>query len=275
MPKARVLFVDDEPNIRLTLPAILHMHDFEVVAVATVSEALAVIPTQPFDVLIADLNIGQPGDGFTVVSAMRRTQPDAITLIITGYPAFETALAAIREQVDDYVVKPADVDRLVRNIEDKLSGRKPQRPMVLKRVAQVLRESGQEVIEAFLRRSRQSEELAAMPVSDEERTDHIPELLAEIITRLESRRSEATAKATKAAQKHGRTRKKQGFTIPLLYEEGRILRRSIYEAVQNNLLGVNLSYLVPDLIEVSDSLDIQLTESVKAFLTFGDKPKAA
>ena len=275
MAKGRVLFVDDEPGIRLTLPTILQMHDFEVVTVASVSEALAAISRQTFDVLLADLNIGQPGDGFTVVSAMRRTQPDAITLIITGYPAFETALEAIREQVDDYVVKPADVDRLVNTIEEKLVQRKPRRPLALKRVASVLQENGQEIVENFLLRCRAQKEIAAAALTDDQLTDHIPALLAEIVGRLEQGRNQGSAKAAHAAREHGLGRKQQGYTIPLLYEEGRILRRTIYETVQNNLLGVNLSFLVPDLIEVSDSLDVQLAESLKAFLTSGDRPKAA
>ncbi len=275
MAKGRVLFVDDEPGIRLTLPTILRMHDFDVVAVASVPEAIAAISQQKFDVLIADLNIGQPGDGFTVVSAMRRTQPEAVTLIITGYPAFETALEAIRKQVDDYVVKPADVDHLVQTIEEKLITRKPHRPLELRRVAIVLRENSRQIVEAFLRRCHADPEIIAVTLTDHQRTDHIPGLLSEIVTRLEEGRSEGSETAAKAAREHGRSRKNQGYTIPLLYEEGRILRRSIYEAVQNNLLGVNLSFLVPDLIEVSDTLDIQLTESLKAFLTSGGRPKAA
>jgi YesN/AraC family two-component response regulator len=40
---------------------------------------------------------------------MRRTKPDCVNLILTGYPAFETALEAIRNQVDDYIVKPAEI----------------------------------------------------------------------------------------------------------------------------------------------------------------------
>lgn len=275
MAKGKVLFVDDEPGIRQTLPTILRMHDFEVVAVASVSAALAAIAQEPFDVLLADLNIGQPGDGFTVVSAMRRTQPDAITLIVTGYPAFETALEAIRKQVDDYVVKPADVDRLVQTIEEKLAAREPHRPLELKRISTLLREDGQQIIERFLRRCHAKPELRSVKLTDEQRADHIPELLAEIISRLEQRRIERRAKAAKAAREHGRARKQQGYTVPLLYDEGCLLRRVIYETVQENLLGLNLSFLVSDLIEVSDALDVQLAESIRAFLTSGDRPKAA
>ncbi len=102
MPPVRILFVDDEEAIRITLSAVLSKHGYQVDVAATVGEALSRITNDRFDVLIADLNVGQPGDGFTVVSAMRRTQPDCVTFILTGYPAFETALEAIRSQVDDY-----------------------------------------------------------------------------------------------------------------------------------------------------------------------------
>src|SRR5579864_2818452 len=119
MAPLRMLFVDDEPSIRLTLPQILRMKGYEVEVASRVAQALAAIQLRTFDVLLSDLNIGNPGDGFTVVSAMRRTQPECVTLILTGYPGFETALQAIRNQVDDYLVKPTQVERLIDTIEQK------------------------------------------------------------------------------------------------------------------------------------------------------------
>lgn len=91
MTKKRFLFVDDEANIRLTLPAILETRGFTVTVASSVAEALSAIQHLPFDILLSDLNIGQPGDGFKVVSAMRRIQPQAATFILTGYPDFESA----------------------------------------------------------------------------------------------------------------------------------------------------------------------------------------
>ena len=137
----RVLFVDDEPSLRVTMPQILERRGYNVTAVGTVNEALAEIMSAQFDVLLSDLNIGQPGDGFTVVSAMRRTQPECVTLILTGYPGFETALEAIRRQVDDYLIKPAPVPDLVKCIAERLKGRKPNTISATKRVAEVLREN--------------------------------------------------------------------------------------------------------------------------------------
>src|SRR5689334_25184442 len=133
----RILFVDDESGIRETLKIILEQHAFEVTTSATVFEALEQINHAKFDVLLSDLNIGQPGDGFTIVSAMRRVQPNAVTVIITGYPAFETALEAIRKQVDDYVVKPTDVNQLIETIERKLHQRQPHMAISLRRVGAV------------------------------------------------------------------------------------------------------------------------------------------
>jgi CheY-like chemotaxis protein len=57
------------------LKAALERCGFDVVAVATVRDALRCIATQTFDVLLSDLHMPHAGDGFTVVSAMRHTHP--------------------------------------------------------------------------------------------------------------------------------------------------------------------------------------------------------
>jgi DNA-binding NtrC family response regulator len=123
MKPIRLLFVDDEPGIRLTMLEVLRQHGFSVTAVGTLDEALDEIASTQFDVLISDLNLDRPADGFIVVSAMRSTQPKCVTLILTGYPGFEADLEALRNQVDDYLIKPVDVPTLVSLIEKKLKQR--------------------------------------------------------------------------------------------------------------------------------------------------------
>jgi len=120
----RVLFVDDEPSIRLTLPSVLERHGFEVTTAASVPAALREIRSSRFDVLLSDLNIGEEGDGFRIVSAMRSAQPRCVNVILTGYPALESAVQAIRSQVDDYLVKPADVDTIIKVLRKKLASRR-------------------------------------------------------------------------------------------------------------------------------------------------------
>src|SRR5438046_5104859 len=121
LQKNRILFVDDEASIRLTLAPVLEQHGFEVKAAGSVQEAIKEISASHFDILISDLNVGEAGNGFRVVKAMREKQPDCITVILTGYPAFETAIEAIRNRVHDYVVKPVDVDVLVNSLRQMLA----------------------------------------------------------------------------------------------------------------------------------------------------------
>jgi len=119
----QVLFVDDEESIRLTLPLMLERFGFRVVSAATVAAALRLMSERKFDVLISDMNIERPGDGFTVVSAMRSTQPKAVRFILTGFPDVESALQALREEVDDYLIKPTEIEEIVAKIRSKLERR--------------------------------------------------------------------------------------------------------------------------------------------------------
>jgi len=180
MPPHRILFVDDEPSIRLTLPTILRQHGFELRAAATVREALTEINSKEFDVLISDLNIGEPGDGFTVVSAMRRTQPKCVKLILTGYPAFESALRAIQAHVDDYLVKPTNVGMLIAKIEERLNSRSAVRHVPRKGMTALLRENVDEIRERVLMGMKADSELNRLPMSDGERVDHLPAMLTEV-----------------------------------------------------------------------------------------------
>jgi CheY-like chemotaxis protein len=90
-----------------------HHKGFEVVAAASVTEALKHIATDRFDVLITDLHMPNPGDGFTVVTAMRHSQPEALTLLVSGYPDVQSAMAAILLEADEIMVKPFDMENLL------------------------------------------------------------------------------------------------------------------------------------------------------------------
>ncbi|PYX66240.1 MAG: hypothetical protein DMG74_05290 [Acidobacteria bacterium] len=265
MPPYRILFVDDEPSIRLMLPAILENKGFRVTTAATVPEALAIISAEPFDVLISDLNIGEPADGFTVVSAMRRTQPKCVNFILTGYPAFETALQAIRKHVDDYLVKPADLDKLVSNIEEKVKNPRPRLPVQLKPVSAVLVETVEEITREVLRAMKSSVDLKRVRLSDDQRIDHVPLMIRDIAQRVD-RGSEMSEKTLQAAAEHGKTRYKQGYSIPMVVEETRCLDMVIYRVVQENLMAIDVSRLVSDLRVVNDSLQTSLKRSLRAYL---------
>ncbi len=71
---------------------------------------------------------------------------------------------------------------------------------------------------------------------------------------------------TSAARDHGIMRRKQGYTIPLLIRETRFLEDEVANCIQENLLSVQVSYLIPDMISVRRTIQVLLEEAIEAFL---------
>jgi ActR/RegA family two-component response regulator len=266
LAKPKLLFVDDENSIRVTLAEILRTEGFDVSVCATVPEAIEAINKTKFNVLISDLNVGEPGDGFTVVSAMRRVQPQVITFILTGYPDFESALKAIRNQVDDYITKPADVRSMVQSIRKHLDNPKPVHvPVPTKRVSQVLMENKKEVINAWYALVLKEKDLAAIKLSRTERINHLPNLLDGLCNRIEKHPEQPDEEALKASADHGGTRFKHGYSIPQMVLEARLFQRVISETLQAHLLVIDISTLIPDMVAIGEALASQVEESIRAF----------
>ncbi len=265
MSKTRILVVDDDLGVLQSLEAILVQSGFEVSAVSTVPEALELVSNQTFDVLLADLNIGQPGDGFTVVSAMRRVQPKACTFILTGYPDIESAITAIRSQVDDYFAKPLKIEQLLSAIAAVRDGeRRPAREPATRRISDLLEELSSVVCERWYGEVMKEPELAAIPLTKKERMDHVPDLVADLIRRLQHRSAELSAVAVDSARKHGRVRYQQGYTIPQILFETRVLQKVISLVIQENLLSIQLSTLVHDILEIGQSLQAEVEISIRS-----------
>lgn len=266
VPGTRILCVDDDLAVLRSLESVLLYSGFKVSAVASVSEALTLISKHPFDVLLTDLNIGQPGDGFTVVSAMRRVQPNACTFILTGYPDIESAITAIRSQVDDYFAKPLDIKELLAAISSVRSGRRPAPKIISSvRISELVRKHRDEIYDQWFSQIMVNSELAAIPLTREERIDHLPELLDEVIGQMEEQRDTLSAKATDAARTHGRARFQQGYTIPQILFEMRVLQQVLSGTIQRDLLSLDLSTLVPNIFKTGESLEAALEISIRSY----------
>jgi len=263
--KTRILFADDEPGIRLTLPLILEQEGFEVSVAATVAEALAYINRESFDVLLADLNIGEKGDGFTLISAMRRVQPSAVTLILTGYPDFATALEAIRNQVDDYLTKPAEVNHLVETIKEKSKHPRKVTPIQVKRLSTILRESVDEIMEEWLKEASQNTTLSSVQLSKKERLDDMRLIIEELAKRIDGGPDVIANTKKQGAARHGRERYEQGYTARRIAIEGRLLHIVLSRVLHKHLLAVDMSTCISDMMLMGEGLHEEFEESIRAF----------
>jgi DNA-binding response OmpR family regulator len=266
MTRPKILVVDDSEAVLCMLQRSLENNDFEVVTATNVTDALKQIVAQHFDVLITDLHMPGAGDGFAVVTAMRHAQPEALTLVVSGFPDVQEAMAAILLQADEVLVKPFDVKQVAQLIRTKTEGRRPRKPSK-ESVASILERDAPITIQRWLSRVNQTEELASLPLSEEERTFHLPEIMNNIAERLRKTRVlEAIASPCPAAMAHGQLRYRQGYTAPLMVQESRILQVCIFETIQRNLASVDFSVVLPDIMLIADEVDSQLTQSVDGFL---------
>src|SRR3981081_4298715 len=135
MATRRVLVVEDDEAVRMMLREGLHRDEFEVVVASNVRDALRLIATETFDVLLSDLHMPLAGDGFTLVSAMRHTHPDALTMVLSGYPALSEAMAAILYQADEILVKPFQIGAIKELIRTRLAEPRPVRRVKVESVA--------------------------------------------------------------------------------------------------------------------------------------------
>src|ERR1700685_4603922 len=182
----KVLLVDDDEAIREMMTATLAQQGFDAVAAANVTEALKLITTKNFDVLITDLHMPNPSDGFAVITAMRHIQPKALTLLVSGYPDVKSAMDAILLEADEIIVKPFETKKHADLVRDKLLTSKLAVPTPKERVAGILERCISPIIEDWLTRVKKSPELCRVALSDQERMGYLPKLIDDLIVRLRS-----------------------------------------------------------------------------------------
>lgn len=268
-----ILFVDDEPSIRLTLPLILEAADFEVTTAAKIEEALKLIGERRFDILVSDLNIGEPNDGLLLVSAMRRMQPNAATVIVTGYPGFESALRAIQVQVDDYLIKPAHPEKLVAALRRVHENRPLRQQAPLVRIFDILAEKRNEILQKWFSDVEASPDARRFRMSREERLSSLPRIIDAVIDlghhdvdRIILDAGGIILAVSSPAKTLALSRRERGYWASLLTDEVRLLERIILRVVEQNLIRIDLGSLFRDLQILNDLLGILLRESIRSFL---------
>jgi len=117
--KRRILLVDDDLAVRLTLKTVLELHGFEVETAGSSGEALARLQSATYHMVISDLRMETDDAGLEVIRAARRQSYAPATALLTAYPpedVFRKARSR-EEHPDSMLVKPIGTDALIRQIE--------------------------------------------------------------------------------------------------------------------------------------------------------------
>jgi len=108
-----LLILDDDVAFRTRLARALETRGFEVTAVGSVAEANDVAAKGGPAYAVLDLRL-EDGSGLSVVEALHKTRPDCRVVMLTGYGAIATAVAAVKAGAIDYLAKPADAEDIVK-----------------------------------------------------------------------------------------------------------------------------------------------------------------
>lgn len=104
---ASVLVVDDEAAIRYSVSKTLQRVGYTVREAVSGEDALEIIRTEPFDVVLTDIRMPPGLDGVELIRRIKDTDPDTIVILMTAYPSLPTAVEGLRLGAHDYLIKPS------------------------------------------------------------------------------------------------------------------------------------------------------------------------
>ena len=126
VPTSKILIVDDEKSIRITLSAFLKDEGYAVETVEDAESAQELLKRERFDVVVSDIILPRVS-GVALLQQIRETAPDVQVIMMTGEPTLKTAVEAVRAGAHDYLIKPVDKSAIllsvanavkIKNLED-------------------------------------------------------------------------------------------------------------------------------------------------------------
>ena len=120
--QSKILIVDDDSHLRETLRDLLEMEGYKVFEAASGAEAMALVVSDFFHVILMDFNLTDK-TGIEVIQDIRKLNTDSQILMMTAHASLDTVVKAIQESVYDFLIKPVDFNylrRAIKKSEEKL-----------------------------------------------------------------------------------------------------------------------------------------------------------
>jgi DNA-binding NtrC family response regulator len=124
--RARILVVDDDESIRRTITSILEEKGYTVDTAENGKEAIRKSKTKFYNLALIDIRLPDM-EGTKLLTAMKETTPKMVKIIVTGYPSLHNAVEAVNRGADAYVLKPFNVEKTLKTIEEQLEKQKGAR----------------------------------------------------------------------------------------------------------------------------------------------------
>jgi two-component system, response regulator RegA len=132
--RSLMILDDDEPFLR-RLARAMEKRGFSVTAAQSLAEGRGIVISQPPAYAVVDLRL-EDGNGLDIVECLRERREDARIVVLTGYGAIATAVAAVKIGATDYLSKPADANDVTAALLSRAADKPqpPENPMSADRV---------------------------------------------------------------------------------------------------------------------------------------------
>jgi len=267
MAITKILLVDDDELLNTIMRSLLQREGFDITVASNVAEALKLISSERYDVLLCDLHMPGAADGLTVIGALHHLNPDAIAILLTGFPEMDVAAQAVLRQADEIMIKRSDYTELVELIKRRIaSGTAHPKPKI-ESVATILERAAPGCIEDWFREVQIDSKLSSVPLTREQRCGHLSQVFRDLVARLRADLPLGTkALLSTFAAKHGVTRRKQGYSAAMMVEESRILQVCIFHTLKRNLASIDFGVLLSDVMTIADEVDSQLRQAMECYI---------
>jgi DNA-binding NtrC family response regulator len=152
---ARILVVDDDESIRKTITPILEEKGYAVDTAKNGREAIEKSKAEFYNLALIDIRLPDM-EGTRLLTAMRETTPRMVKIIVTGYPSLQNAIEAVNRGADAYILKPFNVEKTLKLIDEQLRRQKNLRKLGEKRVMEFVETRVKELEEEKLMPRRKS-----------------------------------------------------------------------------------------------------------------------
>ena len=134
---AKFLVVDDDENIRHTMKTILEDEGYIVDLAATGSEAIQKTKESVYNIALLDIRLPDM-EGVELLKLMKETVPRTRKIMVTGFPSMKNAIAALNKNADAYLIKPIDIDSLLKTVKEQLQLQENEKEFSEQKVAEFI-----------------------------------------------------------------------------------------------------------------------------------------
>jgi len=134
---ARILIVDDDESIRKVLATILEDKGYATDTAKNGKEAIQKSSEKLYNLALIDIRLPDM-EGIELLTKIKDTTPKMRKIIITGYPSLQNAVAALNKGADAYIMKPFDMDTVLKTIKEQLKQQEEEKKYSQEKVTQFI-----------------------------------------------------------------------------------------------------------------------------------------